>query len=436
MDEFMRDPQNYEKLKIFLRDIIRGIIHLHDNGVVQGDIPRHNILVKMYPTLNAVPKLAGMRKCQKFDSNEDHTRLIPRDIYGMGRTILEEKFKDDMGELFDISPRAHVLVQECLAYKEMNSMCVDAKYILNHFYFWEDVKYLEFLQRVTDAIHGAYSDTKLKRELKTEEHHVIGKTKSWRSEFDVEWLREVGDAVRYDWYTGRLFKLAVKELLLMEGEATMVCIDTSITSDLCWFHDQIRAVKIYCQRKLKVKNVTSYIDALKPVEQKYTDLLQGLKYSGYGFLSHQNMKKRIVVFSGSPLLFTRDELPEALDFLKERRDFTAVLAILNIEASQSKQHGMSESISYYLPDYVVNSCSAFLCPDILLRLPMDIRLKVDLGKSVEPGCSSSNSDKRRARVMVQDIEKKLFERRLIRNMEKFVGGREYGNDIKLLERTI
>nr|GFC77011.1 26S proteasome non-ATPase regulatory subunit 4 homolog [Tanacetum cinerariifolium] len=31
------------------------------------------------------------------------------------------------------------------------------------------------------------------------------------------------------------------------------------------------------------------------------------------------MKKRIVVFSGGPLLFTRDELPEALDFLKERR---------------------------------------------------------------------------------------------------------------------
>nr|GEU95457.1 hypothetical protein [Tanacetum cinerariifolium] len=48
--------------------------------------------------------------------------------------------------------------------------------------------------RVSDAIHGAYSDTKLKRELKMEEHHVIGKTKSWRSEFDDEWLREVGDA--------------------------------------------------------------------------------------------------------------------------------------------------------------------------------------------------------------------------------------------------
>ncbi|GKF05718.1 hypothetical protein Tco_0036386, partial [Tanacetum coccineum] len=43
----------------------------------------------------------------------------------------------------------------------------------------------------------------------------------------------------------------------------------------------------------------------------------------------------------------------------------------------------------------------------------------------------SNLDKQRARVMVQDIE-----RRLMRNLEKFVGGREYENDLRLLERII
>ncbi|GKB14333.1 hypothetical protein Tco_0848256 [Tanacetum coccineum] len=48
----------------------------------------------------------------------------------------------------------------------------------------------------------------------------------------------------------------------------------------------------------------------------------------------------------------------------------------------------------------------------------------------------SGLDKRRARVMVQDIEKQLYQRRLMRNLEKFVGGREYGNDLRLLERTI
>nr|GEU84162.1 hypothetical protein [Tanacetum cinerariifolium] len=48
----------------------------------------------------------------------------------------------------------------------------------------------------------------------------------------------------------------------------------------------------------------------------------------------------------------------------------------------------------------------------------------------------SGIDKRRARVMIQDIDKQLFQRRLMRNLEKFVGGRVYGEDFRLLERTI
>ncbi|GJT61997.1 hypothetical protein Tco_1005530 [Tanacetum coccineum] len=47
----------------------------------------------------------------------------------------------------------------------------------------------------------------------------------------------------------------------------------------------------------------------------------------------------------------------------------------------------------------------------------------------------SNLDKKRARVMVQDIDKQLYQRRLMQNLEKFVGGREYRNDLRLLERT-
>ncbi|GKE67417.1 hypothetical protein Tco_1521578 [Tanacetum coccineum] len=48
----------------------------------------------------------------------------------------------------------------------------------------------------------------------------------------------------------------------------------------------------------------------------------------------------------------------------------------------------------------------------------------------------SRLDMRRARVMIYNVDKLLFERRLMRNLEKFVGGREYGNDLRLLERTI
>ncbi|GKB12469.1 hypothetical protein Tco_0846392 [Tanacetum coccineum] len=39
-------------------------------------------------------------------------------------------------------------------------------------------------------------------------------------------------------------------------------------------------------------------------------------------------------------------------------------------------------------------------------------------------------------LSVEDIDKRLFQRRLMGNLEKFVGGREYGEDLRLLTRTI
>nr|GEU39177.1 retrovirus-related Pol polyprotein from transposon TNT 1-94 [Tanacetum cinerariifolium] len=48
----------------------------------------------------------------------------------------------------------------------------------------------------------------------------------------------------------------------------------------------------------------------------------------------------------------------------------------------------------------------------------------------------SNLDRKRSRIMIKAIDQQLFERRLMRNLEKFVRGKEYENDFRLLERTI
>ncbi|GJT74088.1 hypothetical protein Tco_1040813 [Tanacetum coccineum] len=48
----------------------------------------------------------------------------------------------------------------------------------------------------------------------------------------------------------------------------------------------------------------------------------------------------------------------------------------------------------------------------------------------------SKLDRKRSRIMIKAIDQQLFEKRLMRNMEKFVGGREYKNDFRQLERTI
>ncbi|GJX18403.1 hypothetical protein Tco_0221080 [Tanacetum coccineum] len=43
----------------------------------------------------------------------------------------------------------------------------------------------------------------------------------------------------------------------------------------------------------------------------------------------------------------------------------------------------------------------------------------------------SNLDRKRSRIMIKAIDQQLFERRLMRNLEKFVRGREYENDFRL-----
>ncbi|GKA57046.1 hypothetical protein Tco_0756234 [Tanacetum coccineum] len=72
------------------------------------------------------------------------------------------------------------------------------------------------------------------------------------------------------------------------------------------------------------------------------------------------------------------------------------------------------------------------------RYDLNVALHIATGIRMEylPMRKWSNLDKKRARVMVQDIDKQLYQRRLMRNLEKFVGGRIYGKDLRLLERTI
>ncbi|GJZ56622.1 hypothetical protein Tco_0611815 [Tanacetum coccineum] len=48
----------------------------------------------------------------------------------------------------------------------------------------------------------------------------------------------------------------------------------------------------------------------------------------------------------------------------------------------------------------------------------------------------SSLEKKRAHTMIKAIDKQLKERRMMRSLEKFVGGRHYETDLRLLQRTI
>ncbi|GJX49461.1 hypothetical protein Tco_0276306 [Tanacetum coccineum] len=62
--------------------------------------------------------------------------------------------------------------------------------------------------------------------------------------------------------------------------------------------------------------------------------------------------------------------------------FAAVLAVLITEASQSRQNGKSESGFTVVLAVLITGASQSRQQDTLMRLPMDIRLKIDLVKSV------------------------------------------------------
>ncbi|GJR92064.1 hypothetical protein Tco_0216075 [Tanacetum coccineum] len=44
--------------------------------------------------------------------------------------------------------------------------------------------------------------------------------------------------------------------------------------------------------------------------------------------------------------------------------------------------------------------------------------------------------KKRAHIMIKAIDKQLKERRMMKSFEKFAGGRHYGTNLRLLQRTI
>ncbi|GKE35304.1 hypothetical protein Tco_1454626 [Tanacetum coccineum] len=60
----------------------------------------------------------------------------------------------------------------------------------------------------------------------------------------------------------------------------------------------------------------------------------------------------------------------------------------------------------------------------------------NLGVDYLPKSIWSKLDRKRSRIMIKAINQQLFERRLMRNLEKFVGGRDYGEYFRLLEWTI
>nr|GEW89753.1 hypothetical protein [Tanacetum cinerariifolium] len=78
--------------------------------------------------------------------------------------------------------------------------------------------------------------------------------------------------------------------------------------------------------------------------------------------------------------------------------------------------------------------------DFAIALRMLLSSLEDITKNINmeyfPKRRWSILEKKKAHYMIKDINKLLKEKRMMRSLDKFVGGRLYGTDLRLLQRTI
>ncbi|GJT17734.1 hypothetical protein Tco_0876440 [Tanacetum coccineum] len=111
----------------------------------------------------------------------------------------------------------------------------------------------------------------------------------------------------------------------------------------------------------------------------------------------------------------------------KRTPYTAYInpqGIINVDKYKRNSLMHSDEL-YKFSDGTLTSVRSVLY-DIASNLRMDYLPKIRW----------TNLDKQRSRIMIKAIDKLQLEIRLMRNLEKFVGGRDYGEDFRLLEWTI
>ncbi|GJX71606.1 hypothetical protein Tco_0308777 [Tanacetum coccineum] len=157
-----------------------------------------------------------------------------------------------------------------------------------------------------------------------------------------------------------------------------------------------------------------------------------IRKHGYGYL------EEIVVRRADNILYRFKEGDDVADFAIALRMFTRSLVIQ--KRVKDLQLGVERFI--YVDDIgrnrLMRSDELYKFYDgTLTRLLSSLE---DITKNIKmtylPKRRCSNLEKKRAHFMIKDINKLLKKRRMMRSLEKFVGGRLYGTNLKLLQRTI
>nr|GEV43486.1 copia protein [Tanacetum cinerariifolium]GEV94139.1 copia protein [Tanacetum cinerariifolium] len=143
-----------------------------------------------------------------------------------------------------------------------------------------------------------------------------------------------------------------------------------------------------------------------------------MKWYGYGYL-----EETIVRREGQSLHKFKEEQDVIFDLNVALRMFTWRIVILKrVEDLQLEVESYQKKLNITKPETFRTGISK-PTPYTAYKNPQGIIYQDKFKRN-------------RSRIMIKVIDQQLFERRLMRNLEKFVRGREYGNDFRLLERTM
>nr|GEU45248.1 putative ribonuclease H-like domain-containing protein [Tanacetum cinerariifolium] len=186
------------------------------------------------------------------------------------------------------------------------------------------------------------------------------------------------------------------------------------------------------ERKKSGKDVESSIFKRSQVTLLKNQACSKIKSSELGTTMNNSLTRRLPKLTVTRLTIMKKYDYGLLEEIKVRQDDQQLYTFkegdfkrLRLQEIEDMKRLMHTDELYKFSNGMLNDVRTAL-HDIITGLRMDYL----------PMRRWSNLDKKRAWVMLQDIDKQLYQRRLMRNLEKFVGGRPYGENQRLMERTI
>ncbi|GJT53449.1 hypothetical protein Tco_0988503 [Tanacetum coccineum] len=224
----------------------------------------------------------------------------------------------------------------------------------------------------------------------------------------------------------------------------VIPVDYFINNDLLYLQGESASRK-YATSTTKTK--AAMYDNIKGIEDIVPNLWKSYKSSHDGFLqdeycvTHLDVDKWFDYRHMKEITIRRED--QELYTFKEGdfprlnlRDIEDLLLLLRVEDLQLGVESYQKKLNITMPQTFKAGINK-LTPFTAFNDPPGI-IYQDKNWRMEylPKRDWSRLDRQRSLIMFKKIDELLFERRLYRNLERFVGGREYGNEFRLLERTI